>query len=183
MAMLERDVKMVQMTLDKTTRRFGVRLVVAGYLDSLSDQEKRERIMEEIFQTIQEWCPEDYDVERINFSEYCCQIGVGDPVKNFYGVTWEEDYEVVIYIDGSTQLLERGFGVEDQRAETGFVVVVSSQSPVLAELRVLNTKKGSCRGRASNFDTEVAAIVESVKWSQHNRVKDTLIRSDSMDRG
>lgn len=134
---------------------------------------------EEIFQSIGEWCPEDYDVERIDFSEEYCQMGVEDPSRDGYRVTVEDEFEVITYTDGSTQLLRRRFREDNQRTETGFAAVVTIWSPTMGKFKVLDMRKRTCRGRASNFDMEVAAIKEAIKWSKQNRVRGTLIRLDS----
>lgn len=86
---------------------------------------------------------------------------------------------MVIYMDGSMQMPERVFGVEDQRSETGYVAVITTRSPQTEELKVIEIKKGTCRGRTSNFDVETVAIREAMKWAKQNKVEDMLIRSDS----
>lgn len=118
-------------------------------------------------------------MERIDFSKECCQTGVEDLPRDRYGVTRENKFGVITYTDRSTQLLRRGFGEDDQRAEMECAAVVMTRSPTSGKLRVLDTRKGTCGGRASNFDLEVAAIEEAIKWSKQNRVRGTLIRSDS----
>lgn len=56
-----------------------------------------------------------------------------------------------------------GFGVEDQRAETGFAIVVTTSSLQKEEMRVVKTKKGTLGGRAISFDVEIAAIRETIR--------------------
>lgn len=72
-----------------------------------------------------------------------------------------------------------GFGEEDQRTETGHAVVVTIRMEESGKMRVLEVRRGSCGGRAGNFDSEVRAIREAVIWTQQNRVQRVLIRSDS----
>lgn len=94
--------------------------------------------------------------------------------------TLDSDYDRVIYTDRSAQMPRQGFRVEDQRAETGFAVVVMSSSPEIGEMKVVEIRKGTTGGRATNFDTETAVIKAVIRWVKQNRIKDTIIRSDSM---
>lgn len=48
------------------------------------------------------------------------------------------------------------------------------------KLKIVEVRKGSCGGRAGNFDAEVRAIREAVMWVGKNKVERLLIRSDSM---
>lgn len=58
---------------------------------------------------------------------------------------------------------EQGFGVEDQRLETGYVAVVTTRSLRMEKLKVVEIRKETCRGKASNFDAEIVAIREAVR--------------------
>lgn len=94
-------------------------------------------------------------------------------------LTKEEVYDVVIYIHRSTQILDRECRVDEQRLEIGHVVVVTTRASKKEKLKVIEIRKGSCGGRAGNFDSEVRAIKEAVIWIGRNRVERALIRSDS----
>lgn len=47
------------------------------------------------------------------------------------------------------------------------------------KLKIVEVRKGSCGGRAGNFDAEVRAVREAVMWVGKNKVEMSLIRSDS----
>lgn len=83
--------------------------MATGTLDNASEGDKRERTSEEIFQSVAEWCREDYKVEEIRYSMESRPIGIGEPMKDGMEVTKEEAYDVVIYMDASTLMLERGY--------------------------------------------------------------------------
>lgn len=109
MVILESGIQMAVLSLDKRKRRFTVRLLVTRALDNSSERNRTERTMEEIFQSIAEWCSEDYRVEEIRYNIKSELIGIGEPIKNGMDLTDEEIYDVVIYTDRSTQMPEAGF--------------------------------------------------------------------------
>lgn len=47
------------------------------------------------------------------------------------------------------------------------------------KIRVIDIRKGSCGGRAGNFNMEVRAVREVIVWAGKNKVENILIRSDS----
>lgn len=103
-------------------------------------------------------------MEMIDYSKECQQTGVKDTPYQMDRRTLDSEYDVVIYTDGSAQIPERGFGVEDQRAETGFSVVVMTSSLVTQEIRIVEIRKRIMGGRAINFDVEMTAIREAIRW-------------------
>lgn len=179
MAMLKADIKMVQATLDKRKKRFATQLLAADYLNNTSDRNMREYTVKELYQSIIKQCLEDYEIEGVDYSKECQQTKVEELPEPANGITWEFNYDIVIFVDRSAQVSEWGFRVKDQRMETGFAAVVTTQSIVTEELRVIETKREICGGRVNNFDMETIAIKKLLKQIKRNRVGDVLIRSDS----
>lgn len=62
--------------------------------------------MEEIFQSIRKWCLEDYDMETVDYCKEYQQTEVEEWLEQADGIIQKSNYKVVIYIDGSIQMLE-----------------------------------------------------------------------------
>lgn len=162
MAMIESGIQMVVSALDKRKRRFVARLLATGAIDNSLERDKQERTTEEIFQLIVEWCLEDYRVEEIRYSMENEPIGIGQLMRDGGDTMKEKAYNVVIYTDRSTQMPETGFQMDNQRAETEHAAVIMTRPSKKDEMKILDVRRGLCRGREGNFDTEVRAIREAV---------------------
>lgn len=111
--MIKANILTVHLALYKKKRRFEVYILVRGFLDNMSDRERRDKTVEKIFQSVAEWYSENYMIILIDYSKRTHQILIGDSIKTMDDRILDRVYNITIYMDGSIQMLESGFGVYD----------------------------------------------------------------------